>query len=52
LPESAYPIIPRPTDLDVDDPPCECGESLDDGEGYDGYCGTCADIKEREGYWS
>lgn len=23
----------------------KCGESLDDGEGYDGLCGNCADRK-------
>lgn len=28
-----------------------CTESLDDGEGYDGLCGTHADIAEREGEW-
>jgi hypothetical protein len=26
----------------------ECGEPVDDGEGYDGLCGTCADKKENE----
>ena len=24
----------------------ECGGSLDDGEGFDGYCGSCADKRE------
>lgn len=28
-----------------------CGESLDDGQGFDGYCGTCADILESHDYW-
>lgn len=23
-----------------------CGEPTDDGEGYDGFCGTCADLIE------
>jgi hypothetical protein len=27
----------------------ECGASLDDGEGWDGLCGTHADIAERKG---
>jgi hypothetical protein len=30
----------------------DCGASLDDGEGYDGYCGTCADRLEAQGHWS
>jgi hypothetical protein len=28
-----------------------CGESLDGGEGFDGYCGTHADRAEAEGEW-
>lgn len=28
-----------------------CGERNDNGEGYDGYCGNCADRLEREGHW-
>lgn len=28
-----------------------CGASLDDGEGFDGYCGNCADILESGNYW-
>lgn len=28
---------------DDEDECVHCGESLDDGEGYDGYCGNCAD---------
>lgn len=31
---------------EADDDACECGESLDDGEGYDGKCGSCADGAE------
>jgi hypothetical protein len=27
-------------------PCCECGEPDNDGEGYDGLCGTCADRAE------
>lgn len=30
----------------------ECDELLDDGEGYDGLCGTCADRAEEAGRWS
>lgn len=26
----------------------DCDNSLDDGEGSDGYCGDCADVRERE----
>lgn len=33
-------------DDDLDDACSECGAPLDDGEGYDGRCGTCADIHE------
>lgn len=29
-----------------------CGGSTDDGEGYDGYCGSCADTLEHKGAWS
>lgn len=28
-----------------------CGASLDDGEGYDGYCGPHADRLEALGHW-
>jgi hypothetical protein len=31
---------------------CDCGNSLEDGEGYDGLCGSCADEAEAEGRWS
>lgn len=35
--------------FDVDDEDvCWCGASLDDGEGYDGMCGNCADKAEKE----
>ena len=30
-----------------DDPCRECGESADDGEGWDGLCGNCADREEE-----
>lgn len=33
---------------DFDDDTCHCGASLDDGEGYDGECGNCADATESE----
>jgi hypothetical protein len=26
---------------------CSCGKSLDDGQGWDGKCGDCADIAEN-----
>jgi len=28
-----------------------CEERSDDGEGYDGYCGNCADRLEKAGHW-
>ena len=39
-------------DDDYDDDICPCGASLDDGQGFDGYCGNCADRLESEGFWS
>lgn len=30
---------------DFDDDRCSCGNSLDDGQGWDGYCGDCADLR-------
>lgn len=42
-------------DEDEDEDVCDtpgCSNRLDDGEGYDGYCGECADKKEEEGYWA
>lgn len=42
----------RVTAEGVDDDFCStCGGSLDDGEGWDGYCGNCADrvVNEEEG---
>lgn len=45
-------------DSDDDDPEeercSECDEPLsdDEGEGYDGLCGDCADVAETEGRWS
>lgn len=29
-----------------------CDEPLDDGEGFDGYCGNHADVLESQGYWT
>ena len=29
----------------------DCNERNDDGEGYDGYCGNCADRLEAQGHW-
>lgn len=29
---------------DLDDDRCSCGNSLDDGQGWDGKCGDCADL--------
>lgn len=34
-------------DDDRDDDNCSCGNSLDDGQGWDGKCGDCADIAEN-----
>lgn len=34
------------TDVAGDPDRCACGASLDDGEGYDGRCGSCADRAE------
>lgn len=28
-----------------------CGNDLDDGQGFDGYCGDCADQAEADGEW-
>lgn len=38
----------------IEDETCEeCGANLtdDEGEGYDGLCGDCADRAETEGRW-
>ena len=42
--------------LDATEPGERCGHcgellSLDAGEGYDGLCGSCADVAERNGRW-
>lgn len=29
-----------------------CRQSLSDGEGFDGVCGSCADRLEAQGHWS
>ena len=28
-----------------------CDEDPNDGEGFDGYCGNCADRLDQEGFW-
>ncbi|BBX87983.1 hypothetical protein MAUB_58560 [Mycolicibacterium aubagnense] len=28
-----------------------CAEDADDGEGYDGFCGNCADREDARGRW-
>lgn len=38
-------------DADEDDTCRECSAPLDDGEGYDGLCGDCADRAEAAGEW-
>lgn len=39
--------------IELDDLCSRCmTETLDDGEGYDGLCGSCADQAERSGRWS
>jgi len=36
-------------ELSDDDDTCStCGKPLDDGQGYDGLCGDCADAEEDE----
>lgn len=47
-----------PEDTDADDVCCDpyeegCTASLDDGEGWNGACGNCADRQyaEEEGQW-
>lgn len=47
--EAAYDSTP---DDEADEACSECGEPTDDGEGYDGLCGSCADKAEAEGRWS
>ena len=39
---------PELLDSDDDDTCSQCGASLDDGEGYDGLCGNCADKADDE----
>lgn len=29
----------------------DCGERNDNGEGFDGYCGNCADRLDAQGKW-
>ena len=49
---------PDPVDTDPDDlcrfeeNGVRCAAALDDGEGYDGYCGPHADRLEAAGHWS
>lgn len=43
-------VVEVEDDWDFDDDMCACGASLDDGEGYDGLCGSCADAAEAEGH--
>lgn len=55
--EVMYGTIVEPAISDLEDDirenHCsECGASLDDGEGYDGLCGNCADRAEAAGRWS
>ena len=38
-------------DDDLEDSCSHCDASLDDGEGFDGYCGNCADVLESHHYW-
>lgn len=35
----------------ADEDRCPCGGPLDNGEGYDGKCGSCADVAEEAGTW-
>jgi hypothetical protein len=36
----------EPPDQDDEDGCAICGNPLDDGEGWDGLCGNCADVQE------
>jgi len=39
--------MPIPYWAEPDDDECsECGDPLDDGEGWNGLCGSCADVQE------
>lgn len=38
-------VLGASDEIDLDDDRCSCGNSLDDGQGWDGLCGDCADIK-------
>lgn len=53
--EQAYIAAARKAGIEVDDDAgiCdECGKpNADNGEGYDGLCGDCADKAEAEGKW-
>lgn len=40
--------VDSPDEDDDSDDKCGCGASLDDGEGWDGKCGDCADVAEVE----
>lgn len=43
---SAWDEAPSPAAVDDGDDVCRrCGEANDDGEGWDGLCGNCADIE-------
>jgi hypothetical protein len=35
----------------ADEDRCPCGGPLDNGERYDGKCGSCADVAEEAGKW-
>ncbi|MHD0294521.1 hypothetical protein [Rhodococcus qingshengii] len=53
MPNSVQPPTPSDSELaDYDPDTCDapdCENSLDDGEGYDGYCGAHADQRETSG---
>lgn len=51
MPPKPLPRVPvaQTDDADDDSDTCsECGAALDDGEGFDGLCGTCADHSTEE----
>jgi hypothetical protein len=48
----AFVAVYEASDDDEDEKCDECDGSLDDNEGYDGLCGSCADKAEEEGRWS
>jgi hypothetical protein len=52
-PTPGEPTVPEPGDTcRFEEDGVRCTADLDDGEGYDGYCGSHADRLEAAGHWS